>query len=358
MNRKKSILTLFLLLPIFALSQQELRFESADSLATTIKYKKNLAILAHQLADPYSQQLLKARAIFRWITENIQYDYKLYNKYYYKGKEPKTYKCREDGNCEAKRIVWETRYINKVLKRKKAVCQGYSMLFKKMCDIVGLRSEIITGYVRTDHNQVGTPGTLNHVWNAVWIDSSYYLLDATWAAGGCSKDDNGKLFPFQKRYDDYYWLTPANDFARNHFPENNKWVLLLNYSKETFSRNPYYAAGEISKLKLLQPTSGIINAKKGDTIRFKIDYAGYFHELQINSNLFRNPDIWVWDGSSKRKQVRRFDSVAFGKQQYIKYKQAGTVYEFEYVVPNSSLYYLDILFDRQRVMRFKVNTIK
>jgi transglutaminase/protease-like cytokinesis protein 3 len=41
--------------------------------------------------------------------------------------------------------VWETKYIDKVLKKKKAVCQGYSMLFKKMCDIAGLKSEIVTG---------------------------------------------------------------------------------------------------------------------------------------------------------------------------------------------------------------------
>jgi len=30
------------------------------------------------------------------------------------------------------------------------------------------------------------------------------------------------------------------------------------------------------------------------------------------------------------------------------------VYEFDYAVTEGSLYYLDILFDRQRVMRFKV----
>ena len=358
MNRQKPLLTLCLLIPIFAFSQQKSCFEEVDSFAATIKYKKSLSVLTKQLTDPYPGQLLKARAIFKWITENIQYDYKYYNRYYYKGKEPKTYKCKDDGNCEAKRIVWETNYINRVFKRKKAVCEGYSMLFKKMCDIAGLRSEIVTGYVRTDYNQVGTPGVLNHAWNAVWIDSAYYLLDATWAAGGCSKDDKGKLLPFRRGYDDYYWLTPASDFVRNHFPENSRWVLLTNYSKETFSANPYYAQGEISKIKLLMPGSGIINVRKGDTIHFKIGYTGYFHDLQINSNVFRNPDIWVWDESSKRKKVMRFDSLALKKQQYIKYDQSGDIYDFEYVVPGNSLYYLDILFDRRRVMRFKVNTSK
>jgi hypothetical protein len=153
-------------------------------------------------------------------------------------------------------------------------------------------------------------------------------------------------------------LTPAQDFVRNHYPENNKWTLLSNYSKDKFSTNPYYAPSEISNIKLIMPTSGVINAKKGDTIRFKIDYSGYFHDLQINSNIFRNPDIWVWDEVSKRKRVRRLDSAALKKQQYVEYNQTGSMYEFEYIVQNNSLYYLDILFDRQRVMRFKVNVSK
>lgn len=314
--------------------------------------------LTRELTDPYSEQLHKARAIFKWITENIRYDYKYYNRYYYKGKEPKTYKCKDDIDCEAKKIVWATKYVDKILRKKKAVCQGYSMLFKKMCDIAGLTSEIIPGYIRTEYYQVGTTGKLDHAWNAVWIDSTYYLLDATWAAGGCGKNDDGKLLYFQKNFDNYYWLTLANDFARNHYPKDNKWTLLSNYTKDSFAANPYYLPNEINKIKLITPASGIISAKKGDTISFIIDYAGYFRELQINSNLFRNPDIWVLDDVSKRKKVRRLDTLAVKKQQYIKYNRDGSVYRFQYVVTDNSLSYLDILFDKQRVMRFKVNIDK
>ena len=99
-------------------------------------------------------------------------------------------------------------------------------------------------------------------------------------------------------------------------------------------------------------------AKKGDTIQFKIVYEGSVQDLQINTNIYRNPDIWIWDKISKRKKVRRLDSLALKKQQYIYFKQTGSQYEFEYIVPDNSLYYLDILFDYQRVMRFKVNVSK
>jgi hypothetical protein len=302
--------------------------------------------------------MLKARAIFKWLAENIRYDYKYYNKYHYKGKEPKTYKCKDENDCEAKKITREIKYIDKALRKKKAVCQGYSMLFKKMCDIAGLKSEMIIGYVRTEHYQVGTAGILDHAWNAVRIDSAYYLLDVTWAAGGCGKNDDGKLLYYSKNFNNYYWLTPADDFVRNHYPQNPKWVLLPNYTKENFAANPYYAPGELHKIKLINPSSGIITVKTGDTIYFKLNYDSNFKDLQINSNVFRNPDVWVWDKLSKRKSIRRLDTLAVKKQQYIAYHLNGDQYEFNYVVTDKSLSYLDILFDKQRVMRFKVVTAR
>jgi hypothetical protein len=360
MNRQKLLLTTFILLaPIISFSQAKgVNVYLVDSLVKTIKYKKDLFSLTKDLTGNYSEQVYIARAIFKWITENIKYDYKYYNRYYYKGKEPKTYKCKDNEDCAAKRIVWETKYIKKVLRKRKAVCQGYSMLFKKMCDFAGLKSEIVTGYVRTEYYQVGTAGTLDHVWNAVWIDSAYYLLDATWASGGCSKNGDGKLLSFHKRYNKYYWLTEPADFARNHFPEKNKWTLLHNYTKDSFSLNPYYASDEIDNIRLIQPVTGVVNSKKGDTIHFKIDYGGNIKNLQINSNIFQNPPLWDFEDPTIRNAVLKIDTIAQKKQQYVKYKQDGTLLEFDYVVSDNSLYYLDIMFDRRRVMRFKVVTNK
>ncbi|MEO6456506.1 MAG: transglutaminase domain-containing protein [Ginsengibacter sp.] len=349
------------LLPTIIFSQQKFDktdYSTIDSIAETVKYKNDIYKLTNDLTKSFPEQIFKARAIFKWITDNISYDYKYYNKFYYKGKEPKTYKCKDEKDCEAKKIIWETRYINKVLRKKKAVCQGYSVLLKKMCNIAGLKSEIIPGYVRTEFYQVGSSGTLDHAWNTVWLDSAYHLLDATWAAGGCWKDGDGKLIHFQKNFNDYYWLTPSDDFARNHYPQDSRWVLLSNYTKEMFSANPYYATDILNDIKLITPSSGIINAKKGDTIRFEFQYAGAFQDLQINSNIFRNPDIWVWEYINKRKRIRKQDTLAIKKQQYIKYKREDDKYEFDYLVTDSTLYYLDILFDTRRVMRFKVNIEK
>ena len=330
-------------------------YTQADSLALAVKYQNDINLLTKQLTAPFKDPVLKTRAIFRWITANIAYDYKFYNKYEFKGREPKGFECRGDSTeCNIRQKVWEMQYVIKVLSSGKAVCQGYAMLFKKMCDIAGIEAEVVPGYVRTEFYEIGTPGNLDHAWNVVRLRDSYYLLDPTWASGGCAKDDDGKMLPFHRHFNNYYWLTPADEFARDHFPEDPKWVLVYNYTKDKFSANPYYEPGLINYIKLLAPQSGIINAKKGDTLRFRLKYAGDFKDLQINTNVFQNPDIWTWEYVTSKKMIRVPDTVAIKKQQYVKYMQIGDNYLFTYVVKDYSLEYIDIMFDRQRVMRFKV----
>lgn len=105
---------------------------------------------------------------------------------------------------------------------------------------------------------------------------------------------------------------------------------------------------------MLEPATGIIETKKGDSIRFIIAYDGAFTLLQINSNQFRNPDVWEDVKLSRRKYRRQPDTLALKKQRYIPYQKTGNIYEFQYAVTDESLYYVDILFDYTRVMRFKV----
>lgn len=331
-------------------------FRQVDDFVKTVKYNDDLIALTHTLTSPYPQQLFKARAIFKWITENIAYDYKYYNQYALDGKEQPGFDCKASKDCERLYAQWENDFLKKLLEKKKAVCAGYASLFKKMCSLAGLSAEIIPGYVRTEIFQIGTPGRLDHAWNAVKIDSAFYLLDVTWAAGFCYKNDDGKLQGFKKNYNDYYWLTPASELARNHYPKNAQWLMLNNYSKEKFAENPYYAGSHIHRIKLIEPLSGILSAKKGDTLRFGIEYDTIVKHLQINSNTFRNPPILTVVKEKGNTKYVELDTFALKKQRYIPFLRMDNLMLFEYIVTDNSLYYLDILFDRQRVLRFKVNT--
>ncbi len=351
----------FSLSPSFIYAQEgrvrDIRLSHADSLALQVKYDGNIVSLTKQLTARYTDEVLKARAIFIWITGHIAYDYKYYNRHADRGEDPVTFDCPSDDTlaCIIKEKVWENEYINKALDKERAVCQGYAMLFKRMCDIAGLHAEVIPGYTRTEYYEVGTPGELDHAWNVVQLNGNYYLLDATWAAGFCLKDDNDKLTHFVKHFDDYYWLTPAEEFAKNHFPLDPKWVLIPRYTKETFSANPYYSPDDIGDIKVLAPASGLVKAKKGDTIRFKLKYAGYIRQLQINTNIFTNPDIYYHVFDCKRCFPRTVtDTLAIKKQQYIPFSRQDDTYDFVYVVRDYTLEYMDIMFDRRRILRFKV----
>ena len=133
-------------------------FFVVDSFSRTVRYKHDLNRLTKELTDPYPEQLPKARAIFIWITDNIKYDYKFIND----EREVKIPDCESGPFCEQVHLVWERKYLQKVLRKKLAICDGYARLFKKMCDIAGIPCEMVSGYTRTKLYQIGNAGSVNH----------------------------------------------------------------------------------------------------------------------------------------------------------------------------------------------------
>lgn len=356
MKKKQLCLLFFLHFSIITYSQQKfdtLNFKIIDSISRTKKFEKDIFKLTNDLTKAYSQDILKVRAIFIWITDNIKYDYKFINK----GKEIQGPDCEGVIDCTSKTNDWENDYLRKILKKKKGICDGYSRVFKKMCDIAGIKSEIVSGYTKNKPYQIGTSLSVNHSWNAVFIDSAYYFLDATWAAGKCIEDEETeKLTKYVKDFDNYYWLIPFEKLKRNHYPQNGKWVYEQNYTKEKFVNNPYYSNDILSKINLMSPTTGIIPTKKGDTIHFKFSYDDNVNLMQLNSNVYSNPTVHYFKKISRRFKILTEDTIALKKQKYLTVKKVGTLYEFDYVVTDNSLYYLDILFDYKKVLRFKVKT--
>lgn len=331
---------------------KDVDFTKTDSFAITVQYHDDLIKLSKDLTSNYTEEVLKVRAIFKWITENIAYDYKFINK----GKEEKKPDCENVINCEQKITDWKKEYLKKLLRRKKGICGSYALLFKTLCDYANIKSEIIDGYARTKPYQIGNPIIANHAWNSVQINGSWYYLDATWAAGGCSEDeDSGLLTGYIKRFTPYYWLTPYENLRRNHFPKNGKWAVQDNFTKEKFFNQPhYYSQTVLENISLNKPDSGVIFANKGDTIRFRFNYLGDISKLQINSNIFKNPPLWYKEQVSKRKSIMVRDTSADRKQVYIPFKKSGTTYEFNYIIQNTSLYYLDIIFDYKKALRYRV----
>ncbi len=220
--------------------------------------------LAKLLTAPYTTDLEKVRSIFRWITQHIEYNTLRFQPhsviYYDDGIES------ADDSLPGLRSLDE-RVARIVLKRKQTVCAGYARLFKSLCDFAGIKSEIITGYARTNMN-ASKQFKCNHNWNAVLIDSNWYLLDATWASGYLSFSGT----QFIRDYNDYYFLTPPKYFIEDHYPEDIKWTLLNNPpAVAEFKSSPFkQSAYNHYKIISYSPARGIIHTQVGDSIKIEL----------------------------------------------------------------------------------------
>jgi transglutaminase/protease-like cytokinesis protein 3 len=219
------------------------------------------ALLVNEITNSKQNDLQKVTAIFRWITDNISYNVRAIARY----RASYIYEEPDDTGMIIKPL--NLRVAETVLKRKMAVCDGYSRLFKTLCDNAGIPCEVITGYARTGWDRRETGFASNHTWNAVYFDSAWHLLDVTWASGYINYHGD----EFTHRYDDRYFLTPPAQFVQDHYPEDVRWTLLKDPPVlYEFNRSPLRYIGYIKTgIHSFQPSRGIIEASVGDSIRFE-----------------------------------------------------------------------------------------
>ncbi|HEX7847283.1 MAG TPA: transglutaminase domain-containing protein [Chitinophagaceae bacterium] len=298
-------------------------------------------ILSQQLTTPYQTEIEKVRAIFRWITEHIAY---------FKREPPNRKKQKKlvpyDFDYP---IVYDTgalqplteRAALKVLHDKKAVCEGYARLFKSLCDHAGIRSEIITGFARTDPSIVQARFRSNHSWNAVRIDSAWYLLDVTWASGVI-------IFPtgeFLKYYDDYYFLTPPDKFIKHHYPDDLHWALLDELPAMNEFRQTPYRQRSFVKYPIINfsPATGLIEASIGDTLRFELETEPGQRNWTISSDS-------LWDGIDQRNPMFAYlqpmSSGSSNKQYYL------------FPVVSEDIQWLHLMYNNDAVLRYRLKIKK
>ena len=106
----RKIYILFFSAFIFSFQSTQAQVDSTIGINVSGGATNNYKTLAHALCDGVSSDRLKVNAIYNWITHNIKYDVKA-----------------------LKKTVLEPEKVEKVLKRRKAVCDGYSKLFTALC---------------------------------------------------------------------------------------------------------------------------------------------------------------------------------------------------------------------------------
>ncbi|MTF38175.1 transglutaminase domain-containing protein [Cyanobacterium aponinum] len=195
-------------------------FSDIDRKAKSIKYTGNSVEELSQIFSRYAKtEADKARIIYTWITYNISYDVGALNDLFNNNIYP-------DVRTEI------------VLNTRSTICSGYANLYQQLAKKMGLKSVIVLGYAKGENYIVGLDNNVNHAWNAVKIDSNWYLIDTTWGAGTVT--NNG----FNAQFNPFYFATNPREFIYTHFPENDKWQLL----------NPIMSRSEFDSLANVSPT--------------------------------------------------------------------------------------------------------
>ncbi|XP_023237011.1 kyphoscoliosis peptidase-like [Centruroides sculpturatus] len=160
--------------------------------------------LVDYLTENAKNDLIKVRALFRWISNNIVYDWKY---------------------METKMTAEE------VFEKREGVCKDYSKLFNEMCKLANIRVKRLQGFAKGYDYRPGykfQPGQdITHAWNAVYIFGAWRLIDTTWGTG--YTDFTGK---FQKKLNEHFFLPDPEVLIWTHFPydemesDYSRWQLL------------------------------------------------------------------------------------------------------------------------------------
>lgn len=324
-KRYSTLLFLFLTLSPFSFSQTEkVNFLKIDFYAKSVKGINDIGKLSHKLTSPYDTDLKKTRSIFRWITENIAYDTQ---EYHADSAHSVHYQIFNKISDDVKNKDEEFNYqlIQYILKNKKAICEGYSILFKALCDSANIKAEVIVGKSKNSISKVGVPSKEDHAWNAVYIDDKWALLDVTWASGGC----NDSTTKFSKKFNESYFLTAPTKFIINHYPTDKKWFLIPNPPTENqFYSYPLVYSGYFkNNISSFSPTNGIIEGKIGNKITFEI----------------KTPD----EGSSITVQTAKGNNGVMMKRQ-------EKIITYEYTVSSDKDDELTIYLNREAVFAYRI----
>lgn len=155
------------------------------SVYTDVKQLAAMQSAAAEATASCKSDAEKVQAIHTWMTENIYYD--------------KDALSDETASQNASDPDW-------VFENKKAVSAGYAKLTEIMLRSVGVPAITLSGH------GVSVESAALHVWNAVLVDETWYMLDTAWdtlneSSGGVSADG--------ARSEDY--LFPGTEaFSQNH----------------------------------------------------------------------------------------------------------------------------------------------
>lgn len=262
----------------------EVDFSTADNIAKKYEGEKldNLSLLSYNLTNTLETDVEKFRAIYTWVCNNIRADKNQYRKVIKKRKKFK--------NDSIALLLWNASYqkvaFKKLLKNQKTMCTGYAYLIKELSYLADIECRIIDGYGRSVETNIDTLDIANHSWNAVKLDGNWYLSDATWSSGYLSEKGG-----FVKKFNDGYFLTKPEYFAKNHLPKDKNWLLGSTMTAEQFVKGPLlYGEAYLHRTLPSTPNTLNVTVEKSEDIPFKIDLLSKNQELKITLVMYTDEE--------------------------------------------------------------------
>lgn len=173
--------------------------------------------LADFAKNNFSDDLEIARFFYHWISANIEYDREAWERI--------TTGNQTEEDSENNFNAY------KIFERKKAVCEGYSQLFKWFMLELDIETIVVDGYVRHFTNPIVEPEldrNFSHAWNVCKIDDEWIIIDSTWAQ------------QYESNVPDFYFNISPENAIITHFPTKTKWQLLEKpLSLEEFNASQY-----------------------------------------------------------------------------------------------------------------------
>lgn len=206
----------------------------------------------------FTADSLRLRAAVDWITGTISYDVKNW-----KTENPKAGE------------------IDYILRSNKAICSGYTELLQRLCDLLNIECQVVSGKARAFDSDIylnRSKLTEDHAWNIVKLNGNWRIIDPTWVAGYVTGDIDDPQTRFVREFNEAYYFTEPSKFILNHYPTQAQHQLLLTVMDEKkFKNAPLFLGGYMKdSISEVVPNEALIKANVGDTVRFRFKTAaGY-----------------------------------------------------------------------------------
>lgn len=253
---------MFMILITFFLIQSPVFAQDFERVDATIKLYPNRFDSPEQLSKFISRDFTteeeKIRAIYGWIINNVSYDPDEYKRFNFNFKNYRERNAKEEKTRES--------VIKRTLQKGIAVCEGYAMLFEKLCELQGISNYLVRGDIKTNFDDIGRPFKQTHMWNVAVIDNKPYLFDPTWGAGKY----RGK---FIKEPNYFFYKTEPDLFFKTHYPGMLEDAFIDEIiSREVFSSLPLIISQNLRIGDIETPINGIIRSDEYfDEISFVVN---------------------------------------------------------------------------------------